>query len=344
MKFRGSIKCRIAFMAVLCVLAVSTMAEAQIGAGEDLLNPNLDQPLAQYESTGVVPFEPVVEAKPIPKVQTQPAPPRLDLSSPNQSTNRLQLAPNPLADPGALTPESSNPIKNQPKTPWATEKPANNSIETLNANPPQPKLTSPDLKPLPKKEPAKPQPPKKKPEKKKTKSPKKKPSYTPKQPVVNFNIYREASPWPIDPRKPNNPCTQQSGCQCGFCASTRTGLRGRPYQPTEPGGCQCGKRCPNKHPQFSSYWPRPFSAKLDERDPERAAARYSGCQKPKLNDMFDRFTNFRLLDYDRTDNGYCGPERDPYGCLGESKAVGVVGVGFRAQSVPVAPAGVYPLR
>ena len=170
---------------------------------------------------------------------------------------------------------------------------------------------------------------------------KKKPAPTLRQPSVNYNIYRDVSAYPIDPRKPNNPCSQTSNCRCGSCGIGKTGLYGQPYQPREPGGYNCGKRCSNKRPQFSVYWPRPLSAKFDERNPERAAARYSGCQSSKLVDVFDRLANFRLVDYQRTDNGYCGPGSDPYGCLGESK---VSGLGYRVQSVPNNPANVYPLQ
>ncbi len=142
---------------------------------------------------------------------------------------------------------------------------------------------------------------------------------TTRQPVLNFEVYRDVSRYPIDPRKPNNPCTKGPNCGCGCRHSGKYGIKGRPYQPRELGGETCGDRCPSKRPQFSVYWPRPLSAKLDERDPDRAAARYSGCPEKRLVDVFDRLANFRLIDYQRTDNGYCGPEADPYGCLGESK-------------------------
>ena len=87
----------------------------------------------------------------------------------------------------------------------------------------------------------------------------------------------------------------------------------------EPGACRCNKKKPFKHPQFSVYWPRPFSAKLDEAFPKAAAKRSEPCQEKRVVDMFDRLADFKLINYHRTDNGYCGRGADPYGCLGESK-------------------------
>jgi hypothetical protein len=87
----------------------------------------------------------------------------------------------------------------------------------------------------------------------------------------------------------------------------------------EPGGCLCGKKKQPKHPQFSVYWPRPFSACLDNQFPEKAAQRYEPCQKKRYVDVFDSLENFKLIKYERKDNGYCGRDADPYGCLGESR-------------------------
>jgi hypothetical protein len=152
---------------------------------------------------------------------------------------------------------------------------------------------------------------------------------TPRQPEIDYRIYRDVSTYPLDPRKPFNPCTQGPNCGCGHCklvSQSKSGIYGRPHRVKEPGGYTCGKNCPNKRPQFSVFWPRPFSAKLDERFPDAVARRYQPCQPKKLVDVFDGLTNFRLIDYHRTDNGYCGPGSDPYGCLGESR---VAGLGFR---------------
>lgn len=132
---------------------------------------------------------------------------------------------------------------------------------------------------------------------------------------IDYSIYRDTNPYPIDPRKPCSQCTLgPSDCRCKIL-----GNQGRPYQEKELGGCQCNSRHPWKHPEFSVHWPRPFSAKLDERHPEAAAARYSACQPKRIVDVFDSLSTLKISNYKRTDNGYCGPNSDPYGCLSESK-------------------------
>jgi len=355
-------------VAIIFTMVCNSIALAQGGPNaEDLLNPSLDQPIAQYESTGVAPFESIENNVPKPtSIATPPpvSPLTVDPGALRSNTDQgVELVPNPLANPGSWTPPSTSVIETSPNPVVPKTDPGKlTSVEpSLGGLPFKPQSNVNRSVPSSLKKRANdfrldPSPPSTAaPASKKSttrKSPKvgtknlvakkKKSVPAPRQPVVNYDVYRDRSAWPIDPRKPINPCTQAK-CQCSICASAKPkpGLHGRPYQPQEPGGCDCGKRCPSKHPQFSAYWPRPFSAKLDERNPERAAARYAGCQKPKPNDVFDRFANFRLIDYQRTDNGYCGRESDPYGCLGESK---VSGVGYRVQSEPVAPAGAYPLR
>ena len=139
-----------------------------------------------------------------------------------------------------------------------------------------------------------------------------------KHPVLDYSIYRDPSRFPIDPRKPCSVCRRSVGkCNCGS-DHRRCGLgnQGQPYQDREPGGYSCGKNCPNKRPQFSVYWPKPFSVRRAEGHPHRC-----NCDQcaTRVNDRFDHLINFKLIDYQRTDNGYCGPGADPYGCLGESK-------------------------
>ena len=313
---------------------------------EDLLDPSLDRPLPQYESTRARGFEGLAET-PAPKLVDK-LPSKVKNESPFGSLEPArgsQLAPNPLqklmrGDATADQPSPSDILNTKPD-PAKTKKPPAK----------QPEYNSP-FKPKKKADPKKAS--KKSTDKKsadkssKTKSKQKKNTKKKKAPVLrqpelNYNIYRDQGVYPLDPRKPNNPCTgncEGGTCGCGCSARNVPGLHGRPYQPHEPGGYSCGKNCPTKRPQFSVYWPRPFSAKLDERHPQQAAARYSGCQKKKLTDVFDRLVNFRLIDYQRTDNGYYGPGSDPYGCLGESK---VAGVGFRVQSVPNVPTNTYPV-
>jgi hypothetical protein len=138
-------------------------------------------------------------------------------------------------------------------------------------------------------------------------------------PVVDYSIYRDLSQYPIDHRKPCFSCGQgKPDCECG-CGLKLPGNKGRPYRDTEPGGCECDSCRPWHHPNFSVHWPRPFSARLDERNPAAASARYEPCQGKRIVDIFDPLATFKLSKYQRQDNGYCGPGADRFGCLGESK-------------------------
>lgn len=144
----------------------------------------------------------------------------------------------------------------------------------------------------------------------------------PTPPVITYDVYRDGSRFPIDPRKPCSVCRRSVGqCRCGVDhGQCGPGNHGQPYQAKEPGGFACGKNCPNKRPMFSVYWPRPFSARREEGHPHRC-----NCDQctTRINDRFDHLINFKLIDYQRTDNGHCGPGADPFGCLGESKYLGL---------------------
>lgn len=156
-------------------------------------------------------------------------------------------------------------------------------------------------------------------------------------PVKTWDLYRDRSPYPIDPRKPCSVCKREVGdCHCG-CQSPHCGIgnQGMPWQDTEPGGRSCGKKgCSDKRPEFSVYWPKPLSAKRANREGCCQGCGQASCRCRKVNDLFDHLVNFRLVDYQRKDNGFCGPGADPYGCLGESRSQ-VAGVGFRFPSEPV---------
>jgi hypothetical protein len=151
---------------------------------------------------------------------------------------------------------------------------------------------------------------------------------------IDYTEFRDRNVFPVSPLKKCNPCTHPAATR------PRTkldlpGVRGRPYQDKEPGGCLCGKKCCPKCNQFSVYWPRPFSARLDEKFPKHAAKRQSFCQKKSILDVFDHCHNFELIPYRRKDNGYCGRGCDPYGCLGESRYVSRVAVvGYRPPGEP----------
>jgi hypothetical protein len=140
----------------------------------------------------------------------------------------------------------------------------------------------------------------------------------------------------LDPRKPCSVCKRQlANCRCGcqrqHCA---IGNEGMPWRDTEPGGRSCGKKCcKDKRPEFSVYWPKPLSARRENREADCASCGHAKCRCRKINDLFDHLVNFKLVDYQRSDNGYCGPGADPYGCLGESRTQ-VAGIGFRFPSEP----------
>ena len=166
--------------------------------------------------------------------------------------------------------------------------------------------------------------------------------------VINFDIYRDRSPLPIDPRKPCNECTtrQTDGCEKS-CLDCVPGWKGQPYRDLEPGGCKCSKRCRGKKrkPFFSIYWPSVLNAVREEHHPNKAARRDANLNYFRINNLFDCLGGFELSAYERCDNGYCGPGRDRFGCLGESRYLqsNVTGVDFRPPAQPVPRGGIqYP--
>jgi hypothetical protein len=134
----------------------------------------------------------------------------------------------------------------------------------------------------------------------------------------NWDAQRDRNQLPVDPRKPCNHCTHPSATRT-LTHLNLPGLQGRPYLEREPGGCLCDKKQPPRHSDFSVYWPRPFSLKLDQRYPQAAAARHQSFQKKRIVDIIDPLSKLKISGYKRTDNGYCGPGSDPYGCVGESR-------------------------
>ncbi len=353
-------------LAAFVLLLSPAASSAQIS--EDLLDPSLDRPLAQYRSQANAAVEnvrnpqttqPPTAGSTMP-VRSAPATQSRPNTQPRtfRDSGGVELAPNPLARtrniPPSSTPRNAGPpattprnVMTNPASPW-TNTPSrpqpNRSTKTTPRKLP-PKTTAPRrMKTAPKKatESAA-----------NAKTKKKKAEQPHDPPEIAYNVYRERSVYPLDPRKSNNPCTAGPDCGCARCGARRMGPQGRPYQPQEPGGYRCGKNCPTKRPQFSVYWPRPLSAKRGHDYTTTCGCLECGSRK-KVNDLFDGLSNFRLIDYNRTDNGYCGPESDPYGCLGESKLSGkvagfvsdgnVVGVGYHAPGEPVAPTVAYPLN
>ncbi len=169
----------------------------------------------------------------------------------------------------------------------------------------------------------------------------------PKYGVVRYDIFRDRNPFPIDPRKPCPVCTKREnhhGKQ--FKTLDRIyGFQGRPYREVEPGACLCGKKKQKfKHLNTNVYWPSLFAGLPEAFAPKRAANRAVNLNRFRPLDFYDRLGGFEVSSYQRRDNGYCGPGRDPYGCLGESRTLfsNVTGVGIREPGQPVDRGVVFP--
>jgi hypothetical protein len=128
-----------------------------------------------------------------------------------------------------------------------------------------------------------------------------------------------------------------------------SGFRGRPYLETQPGSCRCGKPLANTRvPNVNNYWPRPFSAALDMHHSANCVPDGSSLTRT-MNAPFDPMQGYPgPIRYQRCDDGYCGSRlgfgRDPYGCVGETRAqygiygsaAGIVGLGVRDPGAPIA--------
>ena len=138
-----------------------------------------------------------------------------------------------------------------------------------------------------------------------------------KTPILHYKLERSRSPLPIHPSKPCNQCVRPDIPLVFPKLGQIPGWRGRPEIPGEPGGCKCNQCCLSRNtPNISQFWPRPFTGLLDD-------CRTNTCN-PRPRDIFDKFEDFKLIAYQRTDNGFtgnngCGRNADPFGCLGESK-------------------------
>ncbi len=166
----------------------------------------------------------------------------------------------------------------------------------------------------------------------------------PKHGVINYDIYRDRNPYPVDPRKLCHVCVQrESNSKSKALHSRIPGFQGRPYQEKEPGGCLCGKKKQKfKHPNFNVYWPTFAAGVPEELFPVKSANKASNYQRFRLVDMFDNLGGWELCKYERKDNGHCGKGRERYGCLGESRFIEsrVSGVGFRPPAQPVPRGGI----
>lgn len=134
--------------------------------------------------------------------------------------------------------------------------------------------------------------------------------------VIDDAIYRDRSYYPLDSRKPCQPCLTANR----YHPERLLGNRGEPYREKVYGGCECDTCRPCARPNVSIHWPRTFSFLLDERFPTKAAQRYAPTEQYRIVDVFNPLSKLKLSSYKRTDNGYRGIGSDPYGCLGETRA------------------------
>jgi hypothetical protein len=271
------------------IVWVAFLIVTQSGFGQNWRDPAFQQPLPQYYPPNRYPLD-------VPERPT--APPSRSPLSPRQ-TQSLET----LGEPSVIH-ELPSPSSSKTKSQSATG--AKGSAKPK-AKPPTKKDTAPKKSAS-----------KKSASKGKDKPKKKDKAEEKSHPIIDFSIYRDQSQFPIDPRKPCSTCKRSvNRCNCGIDhGPCGPGNHGQPHQDREPGGYACGKNCPDKRPMFSVYWPRPFSAKHTPGHPHRC-----NCDQcaTRINDRFDHLIEFKLIDYQRKDNGYCGPEADPFGCLGESK-------------------------
>lgn len=280
---------RFIFLTLVVVLAASADQSCH---GQNWRDPAFEQPLPQYYPPNRYPLDdPVVDLPPT--------------DSPVQLSNPQSPA-SPTTKTIAPEPKQPNAVKSLSATPKDAE-----SVAPKKSNP-NPLTQKPAAKRLPANKSAT----SKAAKEKNTKTAK------PSPPVITYDLYRDRSRFPIDPRKPCSVCRRPLGtCNCGVeHGQCGPGNHGQPFQEKEPGGYACGKNCPDKRPMFSVYWPRPFSARRAERHPHPC-----GCDqcRTRINDRFDHLIDFKLIDYQRTDNGYEGHGADPFGCLGESKYQGL---------------------
>ncbi|MEM9410496.1 MAG: hypothetical protein AAGA30_05250 [Planctomycetota bacterium] len=170
-------------------------------------------------------------------------------------------------------------------------------------------------------------------------------AHPPKYGVINYDIYRDRRPFPVDPRKPCHICIQRKGTHPKFknAADRVYGFQGRPYQEREPGGCLCVKKKQNiTRPNINVYWPSWFAGVREELAPVKSAVDAATFSRFHITDVFDHLSGFEISRYKRSDSGHKGPCRERYGCLGESKIIqsNVAGVGFRPPGQPAPRGGV----
>ena len=176
----------------------------------------------------------------------------------------------------------------------------------------------------------------------KSKTPKSKTPYM-LQSANHVPLHLDYSQYPIDPRKPCSQCVRPCDSKTLSCYDL-PGIKGRPNVDKPLGGIQCNDcNCrKNKCPLTNVYWPVPLAARREYHHPGFSGWLDDPCRK-RLVDVFDKLGDVRISGYRRTDSGYYGKGRDPYGCLGESKQLqsGVSGLQFRQPGEPVFGSPVY---
>ena len=112
-------------------------------------------------------------------------------------------------------------------------------------------------------------------------------------------------------------------------------LAGEPY-PGEPYPLDSTRRVPSRCFELGMRPSRLPNRSIHWSMPRLGDTSFSTCQ-PRARDVWDRFYDFRLVPYQRTDNGYVGPNRDCLGRLGQSRAAG------QPDSFILPPPGTNPL-
>ncbi len=102
------------------------------------------------------------------------------------------------------------------------------------------------------------------------------------------------------------------------------GWRGQPYYERMDEVCSCEHKRGLSFKNLSVHWPSPFSVYVDHSCFGDVCRTSSNTMVPRFRDCLDRLANIRLLPPVRRDSGYCGPDCDPYGLLGESRRATVV--------------------
>jgi hypothetical protein len=119
------------------------------------------------------------------------------------------------------------------------------------------------------------------------------------------------------------------------------GWRGQPWYDRESGGCRCGKHSGITQYNVSSHWPSPFSVLIDHGRQGTHWKKTTDTTRPRFRDHLDVLAGLRLLPPVRCDNGYTGPDCDPWGLPGRSRQGVVVDESAPALEPQNLPAGSF---